>query len=269
MKIMEQQFDILIIENEQVVIEAAKKILTHQSFTVDEALNSEVALQKLQQHRFKLIISDLMLPRISGIDLIEKVNHANPEIPIIIITGYAMLENAVKCFKVGAFDFIPKPFDVEELVGVVHRAMRHIEIMRTTSKRDTKLPPLADRTGTYYFLGKHSWAKVDQDGVTTFGVGVTFSGRMGAIQQVELPNLNSEVWQGNLCARIISQDQLLHMVWAPLSGKVIDVNREVEQNPNLINTDPFNHGWLIKVIPTNLEKELENLTADWYHHLDR
>lgn len=139
--------------------------------------------------------------------------------------------------------------------------MKHGEMIRDSSRRGKEFQPVDDKTGTYYFLGEHSWAKVDQDRVTMFGMGETFSGRMGAIQQVELPLLNSEVWQGSLCVRIISQKQLMYMVWAPLSGKVIEVNRAVETNPNLIDTDPFNQGWLIKVIPTNLERELENLTA--------
>jgi len=50
------------------------------------------------------------------------------------------------------------------------------------------------------------------------------------------------------------------MVWAPLSGKVIEVNQNIEKNMNLINIDPLNQAWLIKIIPTNLESELENLT---------
>lgn len=258
---MKSQFDILIVENEQVIIDAAKKILMPEAFSVDDASNSEIALQKLQQNSYKLIISDLMMPRISGIELIKKVNKIAPEIPVIIITGYAMLENAVKCFKVGAFDFIPKPFDVEELVGVVHRALRHREVMLDSSKQSDNFHRPGSSTGRYYLLGQHSWAKADLDGVMTFGVGETFSGRMGTIQQVELPQLNSEVWQGNLCVRIISQEHLMYMVWAPLSGEVVAVNREVETNPELINTDPFDQGWLIKVIPTNLERELENLTA--------
>ena len=265
---MNQQFDILIVENEQVIVEAARKILIPEGFVIDEASSSEMALEKLQQNSYKIIISDLMLPRISGIDLIKKVNSTTPDIPIIIITGYAMLENAVKCFKVGAFDFIPKPFDIEELLGVVHRAMKHGDILRQSLEKNSKnkstetsaIPNSKTSQIQCYFLGKHSCAKLDTDGVIIVCVGETFPGRMGIIQQVELPSINAEVLQGNLCVRIISEDQLIHTVWAPVSGKVVEVNSEIEKNPNLINKDPFKHGWLIKIIPTNLQSELENLT---------
>jgi len=265
---MNERFDILIVENEQVIVEAARKILIPEGFNIDEASNSEIALEKLQQNKYKLIVSDLMLPRMSGVDLIKKVKDNDSDIPIIIITGYAMLENAVKCFKVGAFDFIPKPFDVEELLGVIHRAIEHREIIQVDSAKGKKSQPfdastLANTEASlkqFYFLGEHSWAKLDGEGVIMVGIGATFPGRMGDIQQVELPFINTEVWQGNLCVRIVSKEQLIHMVWAPLSGKVIEINHEIEKNPNLINTDPFNQGWLVKIIPTNLQNELENLT---------
>jgi len=265
---MDYQFDILVVENEQVIIEAARKILVPEGYIIDEAVSSEIALEKLQQNKYKLIVSDLMLPRISGVDLIKKVKDNDPEIPIIIITGYAMLENAVKCFKLGAFDFIPKPFDIEELLGVVYRAMKHGEMIKGTAAKGKKDPffdasELANADASldqYYFLGEHSWAKLNGEGVIIVGVGATFPGRMDEIQQVELPFINAEVWQGNLCVRIISKEQLIHMVWAPLSGKIIEVNHEIERNPDLINTDPWNHGWLLKIIPTNLQSELKNLT---------
>ncbi len=256
---MSEQSDILLVEDEPVVVNAASRILSSEGFTVDEVPAAEQALKKLHQGSYKLIISDLMLPGISGIELIKKAKNLNAAIPIIIITGYAMLENAVKSFKAGAFDFIPKPFDFEELLGVVYRAMNHIEMMR----RSTQIHPPSggeQRKGKYYFLGEHSWAKIDATGMTTFGVGETFPGRMGTIQQVEFPLINSEVWQGNLCVRITSQQQLVNMVWAPLSGKVVEINQEVETNANLINIAPFTDGWLLKAIPTNLENELKNLT---------
>ena len=262
---MNKQFDILIVEDEQVIVDAAKKILIPKGLTIDEALNSEIALKKLQQNKYKLILSDLMLPHISGFELIKKVQRTNAEIAIIIITGYAMIENTIKCFKVGAFDLIPKPFDVDELLGVVSRAMTHTEMIRETMtvakqfQTVNEKHPGSDKTGEYYFLGQHSWAKIDQDGVAVIGVGDTFPGRMGEIREVEFPAVNTEIWQGNLCVKIISQEHLIHTVWAPLSGRVVEINHEIEQNAKLINTDPFNLGWLVKIKPTHLEGELENL----------
>ena len=208
-----------------------------------------------------------MLPKTSGLELIEIVKRKYPQIPMIIITGYATLENAVQSLKVGAFDFIPKPFSFEELLGVVSRAINFIELMRSAKQEEDSIERLIkqlrqiDDKEKFYFLGKHSWAKLDKDGSAIVGVGETFYKIIGKIQQVIFPSVNEEIDQGNVCTRIITQDQLVHTVWAPLSGKVIKNNLEVEKNAGLINTTPFSQGWLLRIIPTNLEMELVNLTS--------
>lgn len=262
---MNQQFDILIVDDEQIIVNATRKLLVLEGLKIDDAFNAENAIQKLQQNCYRLIISDLMLPRITGIELINQVKNIHPEIPVIIISGYAMVENAVRCFKAGAFDFLPKPFEIDELLGVVYRAMKHGEILRDSAQQDKKHPFFArheiseHKIGTYYFLGQHSWARLESEGAVTFGIGETFSGRIGAIQRIELPARYTDLWQGSLCARIISAEKLINLVWAPLSGKVIEINHELEQNPNRIHSDPFGQGWLLKILPTHLASELENL----------
>jgi CheY-like chemotaxis protein len=260
---MKTKFDILVVEDEPVVIEAAKKILTPEAFKVDEALDAETALQKLRHNKYKLILSDLMLPKISGFELIEIVKRKYSNIPIIAITGYATFENAIQSFKLGVFDFIPKPFALEELLGVVSRGMNFIEVMNKDQKHMGRLYKqrfVEEKLIKHYFLGQHAWAKLDQDGSAVFGVGETFPQIIGEIQRVDFPTVNEEINQGNVCVRITTKDELMHTVWAPLSGRVIENNHEIEQNPNLINTDPFFRGWLVRIIPTNLESELGNLT---------
>jgi glycine cleavage system H protein len=119
-------------------------------------------------------------------------------------------------------------------------------------------------TGKYYFLGQHSWAKLVQDGVIVLGLGETFPARMGEIRKIEFPVMNTLIWQGNLCVKIIAHKHLVHTVLAPLSGKVVEINHEIETNCNLINSDPLQNSWLIKIMPTNLATELENLTLRKY-----
>jgi CheY-like chemotaxis protein len=263
---MKAEFDILVVEDEPVVIEAAKKILTPESLKVDEALDAETALQKLRHNKYKLVLSDLMLPKISGFDLIEIVKRKYPNIAIITITGYATLENAVQSFKLGVFDFIPKPFTFEELLGVVYRGMKFIEMISSHKRKDnqkewlTRKRYVGDKLVKYYFLGQHAWAKLDQDGSAIFGVGETFPRIIGDIQRVDFPPINEEISQGSVCVQITTKQHLVHTVWAPLSGRVIEYNRDIEQNAHLIHTDPFFQGWLVRIIPTNLESELVNLT---------
>jgi DNA-binding response OmpR family regulator len=255
---MSLQFDILIVEDEPVVIDAAKKILIPEGFKVDEAYNAESALRKLQQHTYKVVLTDLMLPNMTGFELIEEVKGAQTQIPVIAITGYATLENAMRSFKVGGFDFIPKPFDIEELLGVVYRGLNFFKAQQNHVEH---FPGNEYVDGKYYFLGDHSSAKLNADGSVTIAVGKTFPNLTGDIQEIELPILETEILQGNTCARIASNKNLIHRVWSPLSGRVVEVNVQLGKDVNLINTHPLDDGWLIRMAPTNLQNELENLTV--------
>ena len=106
---MDKEYDVLIVEDESVVLASIKKIIEPENLVVDAAVDVDSALEKLSRNTYRLIISDLMLPKISGYDFIQVIKEKYPCIPLIVITGYATLENALQSFKTGSFDFIPKP----------------------------------------------------------------------------------------------------------------------------------------------------------------
>lgn len=255
---MKSKFDILIIEDEPVVVESARKILSTLNFKIDDVGDAETALQKLTDNSYRIVLSDLMLPNLDGFELIKIVKKDFPETQPIMITGYATLENAVKSFKVGAFDFIPKPFDFEELLGVVSRAMNFIDL-RAAKKIAQPAPPPVGNGNKYYFLGENSWTKFDRDGTMVIGVSDIYPKLVGEIHSIEFPPVNVDLRQGNVCLRITSASELVHLVWSPISGRVIQHNSAVEEDYEMLNRDPFNTGWLVRVIPENIESELENL----------
>ncbi|HEX9652414.1 MAG TPA: response regulator [bacterium] len=259
---MKTDYDILIVEDEPVVVESAQKILSTEDYRIDAAEDAETALQKLQQNTYKIVLSDLMLPNINGFELLKKVKKDFPGMQTIMITGYATLENAVKSFKLGAFDFIPKPFDFEELLGVVSRAMNFTELFADKKIRDySSIPTGGNGKTKYYFLGENAWAKFDQDGTMVIGVSDIYPRLIGDIQRIEFPPVNVDLQQGNVCLRITSAKDLVHLVWSPVSGRVIQHNQQVEHNHSLLSSDPIHRGWLVRVIPENIESELENLSV--------
>lgn len=248
---MSKGFDILIVEDEPVVSGAARKTLRAEGYEVEEVEDAPTALQRLEQNRYKLILCDLMLPNFSGFKLLEVLRADFPRLPVVIITGYATLENAIAAFKDGAFDFIPKPFDVDELLGVVYRGLRYSE----TEHR----PALSVDPNSHYRLGEHAVVRLDRDGSAIIMVGNSFPGLMGEIEKIELPTEDTEILQGNACVRIIARGPVVHKVWAPLSGRVLKVNHDVENDSDLINRDPYGQGWLVRLLPTNQEDEFQNL----------
>ena len=170
-----------------------------------------------------------------------------------------MLASEVKLIigLIGSFDFIPKPFDVPELLGVVQRALRYFE--RTEAGRRSIPTPSGEREPRH-FLGRHSWASLEPDGSATLGVAATFPHLMGELSSIEFPTAGEGTVQGQCFCQLRSGEQLVYRVWAPLSGRVIATNSAVVAQIDLIDRDPFETGWLTRIIPVNLDKELPNLT---------
>jgi glycine cleavage system H protein len=75
-----------------------------------------------------------------------------------------------------------------------------------------------------------------------------------------LPKINDQIRQGNFLARLIAADEMAHTAWSALSGRVVDLNRRVQENPQLLNCDPLGEGWLLRLMPDNLENEILNLS---------
>jgi CheY-like chemotaxis protein len=255
--------DFLIVEDDPIVRQASEKVLVSEGFTVDMAPTAETASLKLSAKNYKMILCDLMLPNENGLGVLKQALSDQPSAVVVIITGYSTLENAIKSFRAGAFDFLPKPFDVEELMGVVERGMNYLDLVggATHEDRGEELNRTPLHTADdYYFLGAHSWAKLDEDGTALFGTSETFPKLVGEIDRIEFPSRDEEITQGNALVRLISRRGYLHSVWAPLSGRTIEINQELEQNPSLILSLGLFSNWLVRVLPAHLEAELNNLS---------
>jgi DNA-binding NtrC family response regulator len=114
---------ILVVDDEVVICKSIQRILSPEGYEVEFSLSGEEALEKLNQESFDIVITDLKMPGMDGIELLVKVKEKDPEIIVIMITGYSTVQTAVQAMRMGALDYIPKPFTPEELVVVVEKAL--------------------------------------------------------------------------------------------------------------------------------------------------
>lgn len=114
---------ILVIDDELGIREGCKRALLPQGFIVDVAENGEEGLQKVRSDHYDLVLIDVMMPGVSGIDLLAPIHEVDPETVCIIITGYATVELAVRAIKQGAYDFITKPFTFDDLMLAVNQGL--------------------------------------------------------------------------------------------------------------------------------------------------
>jgi DNA-binding NtrC family response regulator len=120
---MKNLSQILIIDDEASNRDALQLLLASAGYQVQAAASGEEALEILQETPFEVIITDLFLPGVSGIDILKQVKEESPYTNVILITGHASAETAVEAMKEGAFDYITKPFNFEKLKVLVSKAL--------------------------------------------------------------------------------------------------------------------------------------------------
>ena len=120
---MKQTSQILVIDDEAHNRQALTLLLSHSGYQVQSAVSGEEALDIMQKTPFEIIITDLFLPGVSGIDILKRVKEESPYTSVILITGNASAETAVEAMKEGAFDYITKPFNFEKLKVIVAKAV--------------------------------------------------------------------------------------------------------------------------------------------------
>ncbi len=110
---------ILVVDDDPVILKSAERVLASEGYEVETALNAGKALKRLEERAFDLVLSDLRMPDIDGIELLKKIKAFFPETDVIIITGFGTIKSAVEALKHGAYDFIEKPFTPEHLIKTV------------------------------------------------------------------------------------------------------------------------------------------------------
>jgi sulfhydrogenase subunit beta (sulfur reductase) len=115
---------ILVADDEPSVLSGIQKGLSKHGYFVATAKDGLEAAEKLAKERFDLVLSDLKMPKADGIELLNRAKEIDRNIPFIMLTGYGTKENALLAMKLGAYDYIPKPFTINELTEVVNRAVK-------------------------------------------------------------------------------------------------------------------------------------------------
>src|SRR5437899_5435435 len=114
---------ILVVDDEENIRHTLRGVLADEGFEVLEAPDGRRALELLRHAAPRLAIVDVWMPEMDGIELVERMRNQAPGVPIIVISGHGTIETAVRVIRLGAFDFLEKPFPLDALLGVVRRAL--------------------------------------------------------------------------------------------------------------------------------------------------
>lgn len=123
---------ILIIDDEKAIRKTLSEILSFEGYKIEEAVDGEEGLKKFKDKAYDVVLSDIKMPKIDGIDFLQKATEANPDVPIIMISGHGNIETAVEAVKKGAYDFIQKPPDLNRLLITIRNAMERKSLVTET-----------------------------------------------------------------------------------------------------------------------------------------
>jgi len=128
------RLSILVVDDEESIREGSERVLTRMGYQVYKASRGSEGLEILNQHPVAIVLLDLKMPGMDGMEVLGHIQRLNPEIMVIIITGYATLETAIEAMKQGAYDFIPKPFEPDQLRIVINRASERLRLTEEAEK---------------------------------------------------------------------------------------------------------------------------------------
>ena len=243
---MSYRANVLVVDDEHIVCNSCRKILKQKGHNVNIALNGREALKKVEEDKYDAVIADWKMPDIDGMEVLRIVKKNHPDIILIMITGYASVESAVKAMRLGVSNYLPKPFTPETLSETLKNALEE----RKTDKKEL------------FYYQTYIWARLLDDGTVKIGINNLFRERIGDILYVDLPFNPMEIEQKRLCIRILASDKQVHKLYAPIRGRVIKTNYAINFNTDLINKDPFGKGWIVQIKPSNLKEDLKDWSGD-------
>ena len=121
---------ILVVDDEEIVIRSCLRILEGNGYEIDVAHDGHDALRKVESNTYDVMILDIMMPNLGGLEVLRRVKETHPDIDVIMITGLSQIDTAVQAMKLGAFDYISKPFEPDELKLVVQRARERRQLLQ-------------------------------------------------------------------------------------------------------------------------------------------
>ena len=138
---------ILIVDDEKAIRRTLKEILEYEKYDIDEAEDGEIGIEKIEKNNYDVIILDVKMPKKDGLEVLSEMKQKGIDTPVIVLSGHGNIETAVEAVKKGAFDYIPKPPDLNRLLITVRNAMDKVSLVAETKILKKKIAKSRDMVG--------------------------------------------------------------------------------------------------------------------------
>lgn len=260
---------IICVDDESVILDSFRKILVLDGYSVDTVTSGPEALNLIKSYHYDFLFTDLKMPEMDGVEVTKLVKNIRPDIDVIIITGYATVETAVECMKIGAMDYVQKPFTEDELLEFTRNSLvkrqdkiqkqlkPRVHITHLSGSDKLTLGEFAIPGGVFISEG-HCWAAVAQDGTVKIGIDDFAKKLIGKVDDIEFPNLGMSITKGQPLFSIKQGKKSIHFN-SPVSGLVSKINNELSENISSLDYTTYEKNWITVIDADKLDTELSLL----------
>jgi DNA-binding NtrC family response regulator len=139
--------NILIIDDEKAIRKTLSEILSYEGYKIEEASDGEEGLKKFREKAYDVVLCDIKMPKLDGLDFLDRARESNPDIPVIMISGHGTIETAVEAVKKGAYDYISKPPDLNRLLITIRNAKDKTNLVAETKVLKRKVSKVEEMIG--------------------------------------------------------------------------------------------------------------------------
>ncbi|HLO82006.1 MAG TPA: sigma-54 dependent transcriptional regulator [Chitinophagaceae bacterium] len=139
--------NVLIIDDERAIRKTLSEILSYEGYKIDEAGDGEEGLKKFREKAYDVVLCDIKMPKLDGIEFLDKARESNPDVPVIMISGHGTIETAVEAVKKGAYDYISKPPDLNRLLITIRNATDKTNLVTETKVLRRKVTKVEEMIG--------------------------------------------------------------------------------------------------------------------------
>jgi len=246
---------ILVLDDDPIVTLSCKRILGAEGYSISTVEKGEDALNKLAKEDFDLLISDVRLPDINGMEVLKESRVLKPKTDVVIITGYPTLDDARESTKLGASEYIEKPFTPDFMLNVAKKVFdTRGWILRQAfidEFRDSVVP-VKDTENPVIFYKEGTWARPYKDGLWEIGCDLRYWMLSGNLMYVEFIKNLDKLIAGQPFARIYSSSGKGSELLSPMNGELKEINSKANDVMCALIKDHLSEGWLLwlaKVLP--------------------
>jgi len=257
---METKPKILVIDDEQIVCESCRRILSGENYNVDTLTNPQEAYHQTLKNDYDLVLLDLRIGDTDGLDLLADIRKTKPDIPVMVITGYPCNESKKQSNALGVLYYILKPFHPKEIIGPVKSILEkkikdNTEVLlKTEIRQDASVKKWKNKEKFYHFF-KTGWLQQGIDGTVRIG-GYLTSMPNESVNSIKLPKVYDTVYRGLPLAKIYLNNGTKQIIPSAVTGKIIEVNAELNKNLSLLENKIQEKFWIARIIPDNIEEDL-------------